>query len=123
MWAFPTMYIREKLIRRVNYLEYDDELLRQYEEEYISIDEVKQALEERGVYIPPFLPAIIDLRSLFDFVSEDTDVTGMKERSPQELFKLLELWLKMNEGKHPDRPFSHEVYIREMIRWRGLPDL
>jgi hypothetical protein len=53
VWAFPTTYLREKLIRRVNYLEYDDELLRQYEEEYISIDEVKQALEERGVYIPP----------------------------------------------------------------------
>jgi hypothetical protein len=53
IWAFPTMYIREKLIRRVNYLEYDDELLRQYPEEYISLDEVKQALEERGVYRPP----------------------------------------------------------------------
>ena len=53
IWAFPTMYVREKLIRRVNYLEYDDELLRLYPEEYIALDEVKQALEERGVYLPP----------------------------------------------------------------------
>ena len=47
----------------------------------------------------------------------------MRERSPQELFKLLELWLRMNEGKHPDRPFSHEVYLREMVRWGGFRDL
>jgi hypothetical protein len=56
-------------------------------------------------------------------ISEQTDLTGMKERSPQELFKLLELWLRMNEGKHPDRPFSHEVYLREMVRWGGFRDL
>jgi len=43
------------LIRKINYLEYDDELLRRYagaELENMHIDEIKAALEERGVYVP-----------------------------------------------------------------------
>ena len=51
---FPTIYLREKLIRQVNYLEYDDELLRKDCQkpgfQDLSLDEVKMALEERGVY-------------------------------------------------------------------------
>jgi hypothetical protein len=50
----PTSYLRERLIRRVNYLEYDDELLRRFAEpdlKNLSLDEVKCALEERGVYL------------------------------------------------------------------------
>lgn len=41
------------LIRRVNYLEYDDELIRQHARpdlKDMSLDEIKMALEERGVY-------------------------------------------------------------------------
>ena len=40
------------LIRRVNYLEYDDELIRHFAKpdlKDMSLDEVKWALEERGV--------------------------------------------------------------------------
>lgn len=40
------------LIRRVNYLEYDDELIRHFAQPDLKdmhIDEVKLALEERGV--------------------------------------------------------------------------
>ena len=52
----PEIYLREKLIRRVNYIEYDDELLRQYCQkpglQDLSLDEVKMALEDRGVYNP-----------------------------------------------------------------------
>ena len=42
------------LIRRVNYLEYDDELIRRYadpELKTINLEEIKAALEERGVYV------------------------------------------------------------------------
>lgn len=47
--------LREFLIRKVNYLEYDDELIRQAARadlQDMNLDEVKWALEERGVYIP-----------------------------------------------------------------------
>ena len=43
------------LIRRINYLEYDDELLRKFARpdlKDMNLDEVKLALEERGVYVP-----------------------------------------------------------------------
>ena len=43
------------LIRRINYLEYDDELIRQFARpdlKDMNLDEVKLALEERGVYVP-----------------------------------------------------------------------
>jgi hypothetical protein len=43
------------LIRRVNYLEYDDELIRHFAKpdlKDMNLEEVKWALEERGVYIP-----------------------------------------------------------------------
>ena len=49
------MFLREMLIRKVNYLEYDDELLRKFsnpELKGLHIDEIKKALEERGVYVP-----------------------------------------------------------------------
>jgi hypothetical protein len=52
---FPTFMLREFLIRKVNYLEYDDELIRQAARadlQDMNLDEVKWALEERGVYIP-----------------------------------------------------------------------
>jgi hypothetical protein len=42
------------LIRKVNYLEYDDELIRKYAQpdlKDMNFDEVKWALEERGVYV------------------------------------------------------------------------
>jgi hypothetical protein len=42
------------LIRKVNYLEYDDELIRKYAQSDLkdmNLDEVKWALEERGVYV------------------------------------------------------------------------
>jgi hypothetical protein len=41
------------LIRKVNYLEYDDELIRHFAQpdlKDMNFDEVKWALEERGVY-------------------------------------------------------------------------
>jgi len=48
------MFLREMLIRKVNYLEYDDELIRRFadpELNTIDLDEIKVALEERGVYV------------------------------------------------------------------------
>ena len=48
------MFLREMLIRRVNYLEYDDELIRHFAQpdlKDMNLDEVKWALEERGVYV------------------------------------------------------------------------
>ena len=41
------------MIRKVNYLEYDDELIRHFAQpdlKDMNLDEVKWALEERGVY-------------------------------------------------------------------------
>ena len=49
------MFLREMLIRRVNYLEYDDELIRHFaqpELKDLQLEEIKLALEERGVYYP-----------------------------------------------------------------------
>ena len=43
------------LIRKVNYLEYDDELIRKFAQpdlKDMNLEEIKQALEERGVYVP-----------------------------------------------------------------------
>jgi hypothetical protein len=51
------------------------------------------------------------------------DKTGLKEKNPGELVKLLRYWLKLNENKHPERPFAHEYYLREMVRFVGLRDL
>jgi len=48
------MFLREMLIRKVNYLEYDDELIRRFadpELKTMHLDEIKVALEERGVYV------------------------------------------------------------------------
>ena len=48
------MFLREMLIRKVNYLEYDDELIQRFtdpEFKSIHLDEIKMALEERGVYV------------------------------------------------------------------------
>ena len=48
------IFLREMLIRKVNYLEYDDELILKYAQpglKDMNLDEVKWALEERGVYV------------------------------------------------------------------------
>jgi hypothetical protein len=52
VYLFPTIYLREMLIRRVNYLEYDDELIRRCARpdlKDMDLEEIKLALEERGV--------------------------------------------------------------------------
>jgi len=53
------------LIRRVNYLEYDDELIRHSAKPDLrdmDLEEIKMALEERGVYSPfltlPHIPVL-----------------------------------------------------------------
>ena len=54
VYLLPTMYLRDMLVRRVNYLEYDDELIRHSARpnlEDMNLDEIKLALEERGVYV------------------------------------------------------------------------
>lgn len=64
LYLFPTAYLRERLIRRVNYLEYDDELIRNAAKpdlKDMSLEEVKLALEERGVYVPYTILLILDL--------------------------------------------------------------
>jgi hypothetical protein len=63
VYILPTIYLREKLIRRVNYLEYDDELIRQSARpdlQDMDLEEVKLALEERGVYVQTTYQLIID---------------------------------------------------------------
>lgn len=54
---------------------------------------------------------------------KELDKTGLIEKSPEDIYKLMKYWLKLNENKHPERGFSHEPYLKEMIRWRRLPDL
>lgn len=113
------------LIRRVNYLEYDDELIRRFAGEGLKdmhIDEVKAALEERGVYIPRRDFEVM-ARSMYDLTSPLKDKTGLKPKSQEECINMLKYWLKLNDHKHPDRDFRHEVYLKEMIRWSRLPDL
>ena len=122
---FPTMFLREMLIRKVNYLEYDDELLRKFshpELKGMHIDEIKKALEERGVYVPA--PGMMIMcRAMYNVVPPTEDLTELEPKSEQELVNLLRYWLKLNNNKHPDREFRHEVYLKQMIRWSRLPDL
>ena len=119
------MFLREMLIRKVNYLEYDDELLRRFshpELKGMHIDEIKKALEERGVYVPA--PGMMIMcRAMYNVVPPTEDLTELEPKSEQELVNLLRYWLKLNNNKHPDREFRHEVYLKEMIRWSRLPDL
>lgn len=69
------------------------------------------------------LGSFADIRSLYNVVPTAIDKTGLVEKSPQEIFKLMIFWLKLNENKHPDRTFAHEPYLSEMIRFSRLPDL
>ena len=62
-------------------------------------------------------------RSMYDTVPLNEDRTGLKPKTEKEIVNLLRYWLKLNEHKHPDREFRHEVYLKEMIRWSRLPDL
>ena len=62
-------------------------------------------------------------RAMYDVVSYWEDSTELKQKSEQELVNMLRYWLKLNDNKHPDREFRHEVYLKEMIRWSRLPDL
>jgi hypothetical protein len=62
-------------------------------------------------------------RAMYDVVSFFEDSTELKPKSEQELINILRYWLKLNDNKHPDREFRHEVYLKEMIRWSRLPDL
>ena len=108
------------LIRKVNYLEYDDELIRHSAREDLQdmdLDEVKLALEERGVYVQSIHRWY---RSLYDTLPTEVDKTGLVEKSPQEIYKLLIFWLKLNSNKHPHRSFAHEPYLKEMIRFSRL---
>jgi hypothetical protein len=60
---------------------------------------------------------------MYDVVSFFEDSTELKPKPEQELINMLRYWLKLNDNKHPDREFRHEVYLKEMIRWSRLPDL
>jgi len=62
-------------------------------------------------------------RAMYDVVSFFEDSTELKPKPEQELINMLKYWLKLNDNKHPDREFRHEVYLKEMIRWSRLPDL
>ena len=62
-------------------------------------------------------------RAMYDVVSFFEDSTELKPKPEQELINMLRYWLKLNDNKHPDREFRHEVYLKEMIRWSRLPDL
>lgn len=62
-------------------------------------------------------------RSLYNIVPSMVDKTGLVEKEPQEIYKLMIYWLKLNDNKHPDRGFAHETYLKEMIRFSRLPDL
>lgn len=62
-------------------------------------------------------------RSLYNAVPLSADKTGLQEKSPNEIYKLMIYWLKLNDNKHPDRTFAHEDYLKEMIRFSRLPDL
>jgi len=125
IYIYPTAYLRERLIRRVNYLEYDDELLRIYgnpELNNMSLDEVKRSLVERGVYI--FI-RYFDLicSSIFNIAPAGFDNTGLIDKRPEELYKLLVAWLTLNNNKHPKKSFSHEMYLKEMIRFGRISEL
>ena len=62
-------------------------------------------------------------RAMYDVVSYWEDSTELKQKSEQELVNMLRYWLKLNENKYPGRRFTHEPYLREMIRFGRLPDL
>jgi hypothetical protein len=64
-----------------------------------------------------------NLRSLYTVVPKEFDKTGLTEKSPEDIIQLMRFWLKLNENKHPERPFRHEIYLKEMIRYGRLPDL
>lgn len=64
-----------------------------------------------------------EIRSIHTVVPKELDKTGLIEKSPEEINKLLRYWLKLNENKYPGRRFTHEPYLREMIRFGRLPNL
>ena len=60
---------------------------------------------------------------MFNPVPQTYDRTGLQEKPPKEMYRLLMYWLKLNENKRPNRSFAHEPYLKEMIRYSRVPDL